>query len=534
MIDIAFLLLVLSAISLLVASVIGNIAANQLERFLNDYPRFRFVKRRTKLIVFATLFVVLSIPSIYIEISSQPSVPSRMPDGNFNIAVAEFSLLNEMGQLTRSREARELSQSIANFLQQQEDDLAEVLAESVFVWGPNNNVRPVEPREEAKRAITLNADALIYGVVRPESDDSWNVQPMFYLTDSAVGQANEMRGEYALGSKILYRPNNAASRRDINNALRIRTEALSQLLIGLSYLSFGDFEGYEKAAEVLQSAAENSEWAVAADDTGQEILYLFLGNAYLQQSFLTDDESPQRSELLNRSEKAFATAINLNSSYARSYNGLGSVLFQKARALAIDAECDWQWDFLDRAADNYESALNSPDSAKPESGQVDYRANFGLGRVNFWLGYCLDKTKWEDAEKYYQSVVNEYEQMMNPIPHLTDIAAYAHTDLATMALIRANSQTEEVESSEDYLSRSIIHYQTSVELTNLSKTEDGARHAKESMPYYLTALCLDGESKTAMSTLEEFVNSYAANSFLEDYIVSQTPIWKECIDDIRK
>lgn len=464
------------------------------------------------------------------------ATPLRMPDGQFNIAVTEFSVIGDDEQLTGRAELQEFSESVAKFLDNQEDVLTEVIGEQVLIWGPSLGIPPVEAGKEAEFAISLNADVLLYGELRPADEDRWTVYPKFYLTDGVVGRAYELQGEHRLGAGIDYRLRSTASRRDVNTSLRMRLEALSQMLLGLSYMAFGENEGYARSSEVFQSIVEDTEWGQQTNGTGQEVLYLFLGNSYLGQSFVTDDIKPEREEFLIQARTAFSSAISLDPMYARSYNGLGSTLFQLARPTAEEFDCDWDWGLLNQAAQQYETAVDLPEEDKPPSGQVDYRANFGLGRAALFQGMCQDPAKWENARGYYEYVIDEFQKMKEPIPHLVDIVAYAHADLGVINLIEADEiqQTGAVElvgEAAGLLEQSISHYGRSVALTRQSGTEDGEKHALEIMPYYLTALCIGGQENMASHALNDFLQNRADNEKTVAYLQQRTPVWGECIDD---
>jgi hypothetical protein len=90
--------------------------------------------------------------------------------------------------------------------------------------------------------------------------------------------------------------------------LRVRIKALIQVLQALSYIALGDLESYQEAVAILVQATEDPEWGASNDNTGQEVLYLFLGNALLSSATLGGSYSPQRMELLERSEQAYARA----------------------------------------------------------------------------------------------------------------------------------------------------------------------------------------------------------------------------------
>src|SRR5262249_43464041 len=157
-------------------------------------------------------------------------------------------------------------------------------------------------------------------------------------------------------------------------------------------------------------------------------------------------------------------------------------------AVTTAGQCDWNWNLLDEAAQAYTKAIGLPSAAKPASGQVDFRANFGLGRVHYWAGSCPDpakgdsqatwQTEWSIARNHYQLVFDEYAKMSAPNPRLIDIAAYTHTDLGSMDLIQATNllqknDTSQVDQVKKFLMKSIEHYTRALDLTKSSKTADG-------------------------------------------------------------
>lgn len=463
---------------------------------------------------------------------------TSMPPGHFNIAVAQFDATDDHDHLLDIPEAVEIPKGIASYLAIQKDALAQSRGEAVEVWGPDQGIAPIEPGTESTRAAALNAHVLMYGRLRVTESQPWTITPLFYLSDRAIGHAYELYGEYALGSAIPYRPgiSGPASRSDVNETLTLRLEALSRMLRGLSYMTYGDLDGYRRAADTFQRIISDTEWGKASNGTGQEILYLFLGNAFLSQSFLTDDAAPEREELLVQSRNAYSTAISLNPNYARSYNGLGSTLFQMARPLITEHECeDWQWNLLDESRHHFETALELPAETKPASGRVDYRAHFGLGRVFFVQGYCLDAQQWEGAQRHYQQVIDEYEHLEDPLADLTEIASYAHTDLGTMSFLQADlylaQETQnEVEKGKKLLGESVAHYRQAFELATTSGTEVGGKHAIGAMPYYISALCLNGQREDASMVLDRLAAEVDDSDAVRSEILSlvDTSLWEDC------
>ena len=385
----------------------------------------------------ATILVIgiVLITSALIYIVYQFLPPCEMPGkGSFNIAIAELTAMDINGQLVDNSEARERAISIAKFIKEQADTLTEIIKEQVVVWGPEDGVSSIKVGEESLRATAINADLLIYGNLQQLNEEQWQIEPKFYLQDEAINLAQELAGEHALGRKLRYAPSKVAGRGAVNDALRVRTEALSKLIYGLSEMTGYEFESYHRASEIFQDIADNSEWAKLNDNSGQEILYLFLGNAYFAEGSLIDDENTDRNDRLSRSKTAFLKAVELNPTYARSYNGLGSVNFQLARPSGVATDCEWDWPLIDDAERSFQHSLSAPIEEKPDSGQVDTRAHFGLGRIYFWRGYCLDGTQWDLAEDSYDFVLADLDTFSDPPPYLLNLAAYTHTDLGFIAL----------------------------------------------------------------------------------------------------
>lgn len=391
------------------------------------------------------------------------SAPPALTDGAFNIYVAEFGVVSGDGQQHSTTEARSLTIGVARMLADQAAMLKPVIGEIVQVWGVDR-LAPIVPfGEEEAYLKTLQApDMLVYGVLVEEANGTQWLQPKFYVADQAFGQATELAGEHALGTAIRVRKGMAGTG-ELNATLQTRVATLMKMVNGLSHLSYSEQADYEKAGKIFQDLTQESPWAQADDQSGEEILYLFLGNAYLLQSYLIDDANPERNNLLANAHAAFLAAQHRNPTYARAYNGLGAALFQMARPLTTDPdECAWSWPKLEEATQNYRAALSAPNSAKPPSGFVDLRATFGLGRIHFWQGYCLDGAQWEAAETAYTAVLSAYSQLHEPAMNLTSLAALAHTDLGHMAYYQGmallHEEPAQAAAAHVFLQKALTHY----------------------------------------------------------------------------
>lgn len=465
----------------------------------------------TGVVAFAAVFLVLR------------SLPERtMPDGAFNIAVVEPQAYDINGAAVRVQEARERAMSIAGYIREQKDVLQTFLPFQVEVWGPDRLSGQVVPEQAGAYAAAVNADVLVYGSLHQVSGERWEFRPEFYLTDRAVEQAAELRGEHRLGAAVEYHPENVASLGSVNTTLQARVKALVQLLQGISHLSLGTEESYRESARVLKAATEDPAWGAARDGTGQEVLYLFLGNAYISQA--TQSEGDERVNLLIQSRDAFTTAVALNHQYARGYNGLGFALYQ----MALVAADPCQQEALDEVAAQFRTALGLPAAVKPESGYVDYKATWGLGRVAFLRGICGDAAAIGVAQEHYRTVVDLFESIPQPFHDIIDVAISAHAELGTIAFLQSQGLIEPADSGGEPLAGAINHFEQAVELAHDSDTAESTQYRNEMLPFYLQALCVNGQADRLHEVADEFGQSPADVTDVQ--LMIDADAWKECSD----
>jgi hypothetical protein len=266
-----------------------------------------------------------------------------------------------------------------------------------------------------------------------------------------------------------------------------------------------------------------------------------LGATYLQLASFAGDDAVERSDLLVKSRAAYEHALALNSEYVRSMNGLASALFQIARPLAgeinVEAPCAWKWDLIDAAEELYQKAMDAPANVKPPSGHVDFYARSGLGRVRYWSGACRHTTsegtfaEWETARTHYQFVLDEYAKMTAPLPLLKNIAGYGHADLGMMAFVQAGVLAMEDPNNQEVktlLTEGINEFTVAVDLGLQSNTEAGRIHVRAVMPFYLTALCVDGQGEKAVAVLGEVIQQLPDAENVRTAIIKDTPMWEEC------
>jgi hypothetical protein len=417
-----------------------------------------------------------------------------------------------------------MARRIAGFLEYEEAELAETIGAPVQVWGAERPVEPVQEPADVERASAIGADVLVYGSVR-YTEGIWQIEPRFYLSDQVIGTASELTGEYALGTPIRFTPGNTASEADLTIAMRARLRALTQLLMGLSHYSGGTTSSYQKAAAVFQAAAQETEWGAAVEKSGQEVLYLFLGNAWLKLGSLTDDPS-SRAEFFAESKRAYQTALQYNPAYARVYNGLGDLYFQ--HALLVDEErddCaeDWDWDLLDQSTAAYTQALALHQETALPSGNVDLRAQLGLGRALYFQGLCLsseiEPNEWLQAQEHHRAVLIAYKA--EPSPHLRFLAAMAQLDLADMAFKQADWRLYEDPLDEqglELLNDASRYYRDALGLLPPPLTEEELRLAINIEGKLLATLCWQQKPDEMQTSLTDFLQANHVSEEMEQVL----------------
>lgn len=507
-------------------------------------------------VVLVAGMVIVAVAAIRLVYMFLPE--TVMPGGSFNIAVAALNAFDPQGKPIKSEESVDRAKSIAKYLDNQEKELTTMIGQQVLIWGPDQNIDPVLNGTQAEVAKKLNTDVLIYGELHQYGGNQWLFHPSFYLSDSSVGQAYELQGEYALGKELLYQAESTASTKDLNTTLQIRLEALSQMLLGMSYLDEGTEKNYDQAIETFEELVDKSAWARINDNSGQEILYHFLGNAYQIRASHYEDGSPERRPMMEKSKLAFLKALELNPTYVRSYNGLGVANFQLARPMPIEGkhicEWDWKWDLLDESKAAFEKALLATEESKPKSGLVNIRSHFGLGRIHHVWGICpVDgrpqetEQEWVKAHKDYQVVLDAFQQNTEQSTQLTETAAYAHTDLGVESLIRAQFRLSgiipegQIKSSK-LLQDAIQHFQQVITLTQNSRKVESIKQSIAVMPLYLNALCTNQQGGLAKTVLSDFLKTHNSVphitnepvkeadilEFFENLDVPERISWKEC------
>jgi tetratricopeptide (TPR) repeat protein len=247
-----------------------------------------------------------------------------------------------------------------------------------------------------------NATLLIYGVIT-QDEQGYRVAPAFYVNNSGWDYGGEVAGPQRLGQPIpVDLSGDVASQFNQNSLLEARVRALRNLVEGLAFYYN---QKYELAAGYFQQATDEAGWR---DEEGKEVVYTLLGAAYLR-SFL-----PHRQEFaaLERSRRAFNTAVSINPEYARGYLGLGSAALQQAGELfplSPEQAAPLVWE----GKDWFLTAQDATD--QPGTAFVDTKIAYGLGLAHM-LGAELGIQGFSTAEAqpFFEQVLSDYDTFEQP------------------------------------------------------------------------------------------------------------------------
>lgn len=474
------------------------------------------------------------------------ATPLRMPEGAFNIAIAELEIIglngNSVIDPAMRQQAHARAAEISRYFQGQAQTLGASLHRSVEIWGPDRYPIPVVANEEGAVLVAtqLNATVLLYGNFAIERANRWQFSPQFYINHQVADHAKELVGPYALGSQIPYDADDFFSPSELNDAMRSRLETLMQILLAVGAL-YDDPPRYNHAAKMLDTFLEQSDWAQERDG-GQEILYFFLGRARLGEAHRATDRTLMMS-YLDQALAAFDQAIVLNSNYARAYNGRGSVYYE--RALRIPrAGCGVEGQALFNAAEqDFRQALHIDLVYKAPTARVDYFANYGLAIIDTERGYCATRAsdlqaairQHQQATESYQSVLHEYATIQQPPEAQTHIAIFAQGGLARIKITKACSLNTEPEAA---LPAAIAHYATAISMIDTAESRLSQEYGVQIMPEYLAALCKTDQPEQALIVLDAFLADLSATHHFTDIIAIQQSIqtnvylcrtsWKGC------
>ncbi|MCB9149320.1 MAG: hypothetical protein H6641_11230 [Caldilineaceae bacterium] len=315
--------------------------------------------------------------------------PGPMPEGHFNIAVAEWSIKDKDGNPVTQRktrhDAKQIVGEIADYLDDQKNTFKPNSLLTPNIEGPNERSIPAVSTDDeaAQLASELRATLLVYGEVKILTPHYWEYTPKFYVNVEAFKRSKELVGSYALGKPIDLDVDNIFGMSHINTTLSNRLNVLLTLTAGISYI-VQDHPNYNAAINTLEKLKSGEGWPSEVDG-GQEVLHHFLGNAYLGKAQETLEIEP-KNELFLRSRDAYSKAVSLNANYPRSYNGLGSVYYDLAM---LEVPCSSETlMLLQKSNEQYIQALKLDSNQKPYHAFVNDFAFAERAAVETQLGNC--------------------------------------------------------------------------------------------------------------------------------------------------
>ncbi|MBK8800130.1 MAG: CHAT domain-containing protein [Anaerolineales bacterium] len=375
--------------------------------------------------------------------------PVRMPEGPFNVAVAPFTPLVQSGEDQRSADAEAvaLAERLAASLNASSDVWRELFERDLLAWGPQQRIRLAADADAQQYMQEINANLLIYGELGHEGQ-RWKLTPEFRFDDIYAGLAPEMEGRFAFGSEIEYGAS-AAEIQEVTRALRERTLSFAGIALGYSYLMGGEVDAYERAANVFEWVRSHSNWAAGKGRgaKGQETIYLFLGNAYLQLAYATAETDPDLALThLASAQNAFQQGLAINSTYARLLAAQASAGYQQISRFGSPG-CDDGWIEQAKALDrDFQAALDQAEHDPMIAGVltetlVKMSSHLGVGRVHLWRFRCTRLNPYfaQQAIQSYQQVLDLYQQVEESMPeralHSAEAAIYAHAEMGWVLLV---------------------------------------------------------------------------------------------------
>jgi tetratricopeptide (TPR) repeat protein len=397
-------------------------------------PYKRLVRRiqENPVISILSFILITALPTawfLYNEVI--PSFQPQVMSGEFNIAVAEMTVIGESGDITRSKDGQAVSEFLYTRLEGgfEELNLHDIRYE---IWGPQQTgiVKGDTPEERSAAAQKLskdkNADVIVYGVIT--SSEPARFSPEFYVDYEEFEQIEDVTGEHKMGSAMrIDLPFELTQMQVVENpALSARANALSLITIGLAFLSVDDTD---QASNYFHQAEALDGWFKSA---GKEVIYMLLGNAYGRQASIE-----KSTEYLSTAGQNYETALEIDPAYGRAKIGLAGVLYLMALGDPNDASFDnIDLEMLDQAEKLFEEASDLENT--PESANISTKSAFGLGQIYFVKSQTQGDGWIERAKNEFNIVIEDYEA---GDVRLREIVSHAYARIALIAWLEGDIDT---------------------------------------------------------------------------------------------
>jgi hypothetical protein len=362
-------------------------------------------------------------------------VPATMPPGTFNVAVAEFSQLDDQGRERVTSDSALISRTLFTTIQA---ELQTLTADyQAIVWHDSMSMlqkrtaigvivsASVDARSAAacRRATELDADIIVYGVLDASKLPA-QLRLQFCVRnpsrDRDMGNLAELQAVDRLGSPLLVTLPLSDVQSSVNPLLRVRTTLLAKLVVGLRYELATNpnlRSNFERAQGVFTDALSYLEQqdGAATPENGGDLVQYFIG----RESFLlAQEQSPslsEKSKLLENARAALQQSTTLNPQYARAWSALGSVYYARTRLLARPQRLST--DDIAQAITAYQLAIAAAQTAADRSAEAEARLALAL---------C----EWLQSDSYLFQVPSD------PVSATAALARAEHQLAAGAALIQ--------------------------------------------------------------------------------------------------
>jgi len=352
--------------------------------------------------------------------------PHVMPNGIFNVAVAEFGEMDANGVIHSSKAGQQLSGFAVNYLR---DELKKEDA-NLVIWPTDSNIFTrtrvplVQPDIAEKVASDLNADLLLYGYIDTRTN------PPQLVLNFWIAPQDKYKFEDIQGNTQVSTPIRVVNLEDpgisVQGELKSQSIAVAFIAMGLAQEQLGQTQDALNAFLQAETAAPNS-----------EIVQYFIGREYL---YLAELQPDQQAAVWKQAEDSFLKSIALNDKYAKAYLGLGSVYIKQSAELLDAAIVNNQpidpgaMQLTDQAIEAYKKVSNM----QPGPGLADADptlAQLALGNAYQQKGAIL----------YYQQ---DYDSALNAFDAAAQTLETVRTTLTTSVREHESYRRYLVQSSE--------------------------------------------------------------------------------------
>jgi tetratricopeptide (TPR) repeat protein len=391
-----------------------------------------------------------------------PQGPATM-SGLFNVAVADFGMLDSRGQVSSSQTGDLLSRRLYEGLQIEFNSLPKDIQQNFQpqVWQDSMDqaqkgvkigmIPGSTPDDQEKAACALaeriHARIVIYGNL-PASAATTDFIPQVAVCNNSQLRidADEIVGGHPVGAGVPARLLAQLSDPNVETSVNIKLNAWSNTFSAFTIGVMYDLQGRSDLALSVFQQAQNE----VKSDTGKdnEVIWFFIGREYL---LLNQDD---------QAEKAFLLSIAANAHYARAHLGLGTVYEDHAQALAPVQRATTP--DLGKAVAQYQQALQEASSSP--GALVGVKASLGLATTSLLEGEMKrDQGNLSGAAASFQAALQEAStasQTLADAKEFRSLAqAYLTTGQAYHELAHLKLQMGDRQASQGLFNQAILSYQ---------------------------------------------------------------------------